>query len=68
MDAVLSWIDSALGFLPEVITALVAVNISLAGLAKLTPTEKDDAFVARVGNGLESLLAFFLRKPRHKAG
>lgn len=68
MQAFLAWLDQALGFLPELITALVAVNVALAGVAKLTPTEKDDAWVARVGAWLESLLAFFLRAPRHKAG
>ena len=67
MEPILSWIDKALGFAPEIITAFVALNVSLAGLAKLTPTEKDDAWVAKMGGWMESLLAFFLRAPRHKA-
>lgn len=67
MEAFLTWLDSAIGFVPEIITAVVAVNVALAGVAKLTPTQADDALVAKAGAYLESLLAFFLRKPRHKA-
>jgi hypothetical protein len=55
-----------LEYAPAVVTGLVALNVALAGLAKLTKTDADDKALAKVGRFLETALSLFMRPPAAK--
>ena len=57
-----SWLD-AVGL---VATAIVAVQVAASAIVAATPSDKDDAFLAKVAPWLERLtgiLAFFRKPP-----
>lgn len=58
MGDALNWI---LAHGAEVVTGLVALNAGLALLVRLTPTPKDDAFVAKAQAWLERALSLFAK-------
>lgn len=58
MSDVLSYLSDHAALL---LGALVAANVAAATIARLTPTPKDDAIVARIQSALERLGSLFVK-------